>query len=81
MSTEKPMTKTTAAGIKARRQAFGITQQEAAELVGVTLKGWQHYEYGVREIPVPTWRLFCILTIRAPRAAAAIRRGLKEASC
>jgi transcriptional regulator with XRE-family HTH domain len=62
--------------IAERRAAAKLTQREAAALVGVTLNGWQHYEYEVRAIPPPTWRLFWILT--DPKPGLAARRLLKQ---
>ena len=47
--------------VRARRLA-NLTQQQAADLVGLTLKAWQHYEYGAREMAAPTWKLFLYLT-------------------
>ena len=46
--------------IEARKSA-GLTQQAMADKLGITLGGYQHYEYGVRKIPAPTWRLMQIL--------------------
>ena len=44
--------------IKQARHSAGLTQQAAADLVGITIKAWQHYEYGIRNIPPLRWKLF-----------------------
>lgn len=53
-----------AGDLRKQRTRIGLTLQEAADLVGVTLKAWQHYESGRSRIPVPTWRLFQIIARR-----------------
>jgi transcriptional regulator with XRE-family HTH domain len=55
------MSRATAKDVKNLRARMGITQREAATMVGITLNAWQHYEYGRRQIPEPTWRLFKLL--------------------
>lgn len=50
-----------AADVKAARVAAGLTQQAAADLVGVSVKSWEAYEGGWRNIQPPTWRLFQLL--------------------
>lgn len=42
---------------KARTDA-GLTQREAAELVGVSLGQWEHYEAGRRNMRERIWKLF-----------------------
>lgn len=37
--------------LKATRQALGLTVAEAAELVGVTKRAFQHWEVGTRLVP------------------------------
>lgn len=49
--------------VDARKRA-GMTQPAAADLVGISLRAWQTYEYGERKMPEPTWRLFRLLTER-----------------
>ena len=39
-----------------------LTQSQAAELVDVELRTWQHWEAGSRAMPPGLYRLFCILT-------------------
>ena len=50
------------AEIKQARQAAGLTQTEAAKLVGVALRTWQHWEGGDRKMSAPVWKLFLLLT-------------------
>jgi len=45
--------------VQARTDA-GITQREAASLMLVTVKGYQHWEYGVRAMHPAMWELFQI---------------------
>lgn len=54
----------TPAKIKQARREAGLTQQAASDLVGVSIKSWQAYEGGWRQIQEPTWRLFLLLTAR-----------------
>jgi len=48
--------------IKQARHEAGLTQQAAADLVAVSIKSWQAYEGGWRNIRPATWRLFKLLT-------------------
>ena len=48
--------------VKQARKKAGLTQQQAAELLGVGLKGFQHCEYGIRVMPASTWELFLLKT-------------------
>lgn len=52
------MTAPTKAQIKQARLAAGLTLQAAADLIGVGLKQWQHYESGYSKPPVRRWALF-----------------------
>ncbi len=45
------------ADVKALRASAGITQRQAASLVSVTLRGWQHWEDGTRRMRPSTWEL------------------------
>ena len=47
--------------IKEARTTAGLTQQAAADLVGVSIKSWQAYEGGWRNIRPATWQLFQLL--------------------
>lgn len=46
--------------IVAARHAAGLTQREAAAIVQVSLRAWQHWEYGKRNMHPALWRLFLI---------------------
>ncbi len=43
-----------------RKEKLGLTQAEAACLVHVTLRAWQWWEAGKREMPIGLWELFLI---------------------
>jgi putative transcriptional regulator len=46
--------------IIAARTAAKLTQTAAAELVSVTLRAWQYWEAGDREMSAAMWELFQI---------------------
>jgi len=46
--------------LNALRVAYGATQQEAADMVHVTPRAWQHWEAGKRTMPAGLWELFVI---------------------
>ena len=46
--------------IKKTRLALGYTQKEAAEMVHVSLRAWQMWEAGDRQIPPGHWELCMI---------------------
>lgn len=48
----------TPADIKAARQAAGLTQTQAAELVHTKLRAWQQWEAGDRAMHAAFWELF-----------------------
>jgi DNA-binding transcriptional regulator YiaG len=49
--------------IKAARLAVGLSQAQAAELVGLgSAHRWSEYERGAKNISPQTWRLFLLLT-------------------
>jgi DNA-binding transcriptional regulator YiaG len=52
------MTPTT---LRAIRTTLGLTQAEAALLVGVQTRSWRHWEGGSRQIPEPVARLVGLL--------------------
>jgi transcriptional regulator with XRE-family HTH domain len=56
--------------IRAAREAAGLTLREAAELVYITTRGWQHYEAGTREMPLAYFELFRIKVAMRGRIAA-----------
>jgi putative transcriptional regulator len=49
-------------GIKAARLAAGLTQQEAADLVGLPQPRWSEYEAGKRRPRRAQWEMFLLLT-------------------
>ena len=53
------------AKIRALRQDKGSTQAEAAGLLDVTPRAWQHWEAGSRPINGPAWRLFQLAPAKA----------------
>jgi DNA (cytosine-5)-methyltransferase 1 len=44
--------------IRAAREAAGLTQAEAGELVHVSMRGWQQWEAGERPMHPAFWELF-----------------------
>ena len=44
--------------ILAAREALGLTQTEAAEVIHCTLRGWQEWEAGNRRMHPAFWELF-----------------------
>lgn len=42
--------------IRNAREAAGLTQAEAADLLGVTREAWARYEVGMREMVESAWR-------------------------
>ena len=48
--------------ILAARKAAGLTQTQAAGLVGVKLRAWQYWEAGQRVVPTSAWELFNLKT-------------------
>ena len=51
--------------IKKAREAAGLTQVQAAELVGVIERAWQRYEAGDRAMSAAMYELFLIKTGQA----------------
>ncbi|MGB0360462.1 MAG: helix-turn-helix domain-containing protein [Endozoicomonas sp.] len=47
--------------IKKVRQDAGLSQQKAAELLGVSLRTWGYWEAGEYRMRSQSWRLFNIL--------------------
>lgn len=63
----------TPADIISARNKAGLTQTQAAELVGATLRGWQGWESqpgsaASRQMPAGLWALFLLKTDQAPGA-------------
>lgn len=52
----------TPAEISAAREFVGLTQQEAAELLHISLRAWQRYEAGERRMHPALWELFRLKT-------------------
>ena len=48
------------AQLRTLRMAYGATQQDAADMVHVTVRAWQHWEAGKRAMPAGMWELFVI---------------------
>lgn len=47
--------------IKAARTAHGLSQSQAALLIGASVRTWQEWEQGRRKMPAAKWALFNIL--------------------
>lgn len=81
MSELKPPTP---AQIRAAREAAGLTQTQAATLVHVALRTWQHWEEprggdGAREIPLGLWELFLIKTKGRARTVEQTLERMRQA--
>jgi len=48
--------------IREARHRAGLTQSQAAALVGVHRRAWQYWEGGGRKMGVAVWELFLIKT-------------------
>jgi len=48
--------------IKQARTKAGLTQTQAGQVVYVTLRGWQRWEYGERSMSLGYWELFKLKT-------------------
>ena len=51
----------TGSEIKAIRRAAGLSQSQAALLIGTTARTWQEWEQGRRNMPTAKWALFKIM--------------------
>lgn len=58
----------TPAQIAAAREAAGLTQQQAGELVHTDNRTWRRWEAGDRAMHPAFWELFLIKTKQAPPA-------------
>ena len=47
--------------IRATRLAHNLSQQEAADLIGVSFSSWQKYEYGIHKMNEFYWEKFISL--------------------
>lgn len=59
------MTIPTAQQVLDARKAAGMTQEQAAACVYVTVRSWQGWEWGEVQMPAAKWELFQI-KVRAP---------------
>lgn len=59
--------------VKEARKRVDLTQREAGALLRLSLRGWQQYEGGQRDMPPATFEFFVLLTsleeVRAARLA------------
>ena len=62
MKTTNPHPRPSSAMIRERRLALGLTQQQSACLIRGTLRSWQEYEGGRRNMHPGLWILFQIRT-------------------
>ena len=56
--------------IVAVRKSSGLTQTQAAVMIGGTLRAWQEWEGGRRNMPPAKYNLFLIVTGVTPPAVA-----------
>ncbi|HXD06912.1 MAG TPA: helix-turn-helix transcriptional regulator, partial [Burkholderiaceae bacterium] len=50
------------------RQASGLTQAQAAQIVGLSAQPrWAEYEAGRKRMPASRWALFLLMTDQHPR--------------
>lgn len=54
------LTRPSGSEVKQARQAAGLTQQQAADLVHTESRNWQNWEYDAARMPAATWELFQI---------------------
>ncbi len=48
------------AEVRSARESLGLTQGQAARLIGVDARTWRYWEGGGRTIPVPVCRLLAL---------------------
>uniref|UniRef100_UPI003D301C4D helix-turn-helix domain-containing protein n=1 Tax=Xanthomonas albilineans TaxID=29447 RepID=UPI003D301C4D len=65
MSTKKP-TVPSPRQIRAARDAAGLTQTQATELICSDLRSWQRWESGQSRMPPGLWELFRLKTCGVP---------------
>lgn len=56
------------ADIRAAREAAGLTQTQAAQLLHGTLRSWQMWEAGERRLHPALWAFFLLRTSQHPSA-------------
>lgn len=65
--------------IKAARLAAGLTQLQAANLVGsASFQTWNYWESGKRSIPADSWALFMLATDQHPALRLAKRKPINQ---
>ena len=52
----------TSAQVREARKAAGLTQSKAAAIIDATLRTWQEWEGGRRNMPPIKYAAFCMLT-------------------
>lgn len=52
---------------RSARRAAGLTQTQAATLIGAALRTWQDWESGARNMPPAKWAYFVLLTGYSPK--------------
>ena len=57
---------------KEARLAAGLTQTEAAQMIGATMRAWQEWEGNRRNMPVAKYTLFLMLTQPAANGAPVV---------
>lgn len=57
----------TAEDVVAARKSLGLTQSRAGAVICSSLRAWQQWENGKRNMPPNTWRLFQLETAHLPR--------------
>ena len=50
--------------IRQLRLSLGLTQAQAANVIGATRRAWQEWEGGRRNMPGAKWELFLLKTLR-----------------
>lgn len=48
---------------KTFRTKHALTQQQAAQLFGVTVRAWKHWEHDTREMGAPAYRLMLVIDL------------------
>ena len=46
--------------LKELRKERNLTQKQVAEVIGITIKGYNFYELGLREPPIDTLKKLCL---------------------
>ena len=57
-----PSPSPTPADVKAVREALGLTQTEAGEILHASWRTWQDWEAGKRKMHAAFWELLCLKT-------------------